>query len=388
LWRRVLAAVLAVVAIFAIVLSLLVGWVKTTLTDEDQFVSTLADLPANDAVATTLSLRLADRIVERTGVTEFVVRVLPEPLEFLAAPLTVALTNSVADAAHDVITSDGFAELWDTTLRVTHRSASVVLKGTDEAISSSDGSVTIDLDAIAGIVSSRVEARGITLPDLDVEFGEIVIYESDQLAAAQAAVRTLNAIGWLVPVLAMLLIAVSLWAAPDRRRMTVFLSLGTAVGLLIFLALLRTGANSLLAGIDDATTHEAAVAVWDALTQLLIQTTWAFLVVSLIVGFAAWVGGPSPRSVQIRGWTRGLVARWGEPGHTEGNAISRFLDAWLRVIEVGILIVATLFILLGPSPTPISVIVTAVISIALIVAVEVVAGPNHAPTDEASDVSP
>lgn len=111
LWRRIVASLLAVVAIIAIVLSLVVGWAKTTLTDEDQFVSTLADLPANDAVATTLSVRIADRIVERTGMTDFVVRVLPDQLEFLAASLTTAVTNTVADVTYEAITSDGFSTL-------------------------------------------------------------------------------------------------------------------------------------------------------------------------------------------------------------------------------------------------------------------------------------
>ena len=54
LWRRILAKVVAVVAIIAIVLAVVVGWEKAVLQNEDQFVATLQDLPSDDAVATAL----------------------------------------------------------------------------------------------------------------------------------------------------------------------------------------------------------------------------------------------------------------------------------------------------------------------------------------------
>ena len=80
LWRRILAKVVAVVAIIAIVLAVVVGWEKAVLQNEDQFVATLQDLPSDDAVATALSIRISERIIERTGVGDFVVTVLPKPL--------------------------------------------------------------------------------------------------------------------------------------------------------------------------------------------------------------------------------------------------------------------------------------------------------------------
>ena len=275
LWRRILAKVVAVVAIIAIVLAVVVGWEKAVLQNEDQFVATLQDLPSDDAVATALSIRISERIIERTGVGDFVVTVLPEPLAFLATPLMGTITESVTGITYNVLTSDGFTTVWTASLRVTHRSASAILSGNDGALVSEGGTVAIDLNEIADVVVARVESRGITLPDLGIELGEIVLYESDQLAAAQTVAGALDTAGWLVPLLALLLIAGALWTATDRRRMTSFLGFGTAIGLLVLLASLRTGRSVVFGGVESEISRNAGLVVWDTLLRALVQTAWA-----------------------------------------------------------------------------------------------------------------
>jgi hypothetical protein len=262
LWRRVLANVVAVVAIIAILLSVVVAW---------------------------------------------------EGLGFLATPLIATISDSVTEISYNVITSDGFTTVWKATLRATHRSASVILSGNDTAIVSEGGTVAIDLNEIADVVVARVETRGITLPNLDIDLGEIVLYESDQLAAAQTVAASLDTAGWLVPLLALLLIAGALWAAPDRRRMTSFLGFGTAIGLLVLLSGLRTGRNVIFGGFENEISQRAGFVVWDTLVELLVQSAWAILVLALIVGVTAWAFGPSPRARRVVGWVKSTIGRWGQP---------------------------------------------------------------------------
>ncbi len=382
LWRRILSIVLAIVAIVAILLSLVVAWEKTILKNEDQFVTTFEDLPSNDAVATVLSARVAERIVERSGVNDFVVRVLPDPLEFLAAPLTATISATIEDTAHDVITSDGFTDVWAATLRVTHRSVSAILSGNGDVISTEGGTVAIDLDAIADAAIARVENRGLSLPNLDIEFGEIVLYESEQLATAQSIASLTDTLGWLVPLAALILIAAALWAAPDRRWMVSFLGFGTALAVLIQLAALRTGRNTILGGIGDETAREAGSFVWQTVTEVLVQAAWALLALSLVIGFVAWVLGPSRHARVLSGWTRDTIERWGQPENTERSALSEFFTRWKRTVEIGIVVLAALFVLLGPVPTVLSVLATAIVAGAFIGAVEIVAGPStEADTD-------
>jgi hypothetical protein len=186
-----------------------------------------------------------------------------------------------------------------------------------------------------------------------------------------------DTIGWLVPLVALLLILATLWSAVDRRRMAAFLGFGTALGLLIFLALLRTGRNAIFGGVEDVISRDAGLAVWDTLVAVLVGSAWAVLVLALIVGIAAWAMGPSPRAKRISAWTKGTLGRWGERGGGESSAVGRFFHEWKRPIEIGVVVLASLYILFGPAPSGLSVLITAVVGLAIIGVVEIVAGPSR-----------
>jgi hypothetical protein len=257
-----------------------------------------------------------------------------------------------------------------------------MLSGNDGAIVSEGGTVAIDLNVIADVVVAGVENRGITLPDLGIELDEIVLYEADQLAAAQTVATALDTAGWLIPLLALLLIAGALWAAPDRRRMTSFLGFGTAIGLLVLLSGIRTGRHAIFGGVESEISRDAGFVVWDTLVELLIQSAWALLVLSLIVGVTAWAFGPSPRARSIVGWVKSTIARWGDPAGGEKSAVSQFFYTWKRPFEIGIVVIAALFVLVGPAPSAGSVLVTAIVALVIIGVIEVVAGPSHDAEEE------
>jgi hypothetical protein len=385
-WKRIVSPMIAVFAIIAILLTLVVTWEKAILQNEDQFVSTLADLPSNDAVATILSVNVADRIIERAGVNDFVVDALPDPLDFLATPLTATLTDAIAGATYEVVTSDSFTTVWETTLRLTHRSARAMLSGNDSALVSEDGTVAIDLNVIAGLAVTRIENRGITLPNLDIEFGEIVLYQSDQLATAQSIASALDTAGWLIPLIALLLIAASLWTAPDRRWTVAFLGFGTALTLLIVLSLHRMGRSAVLGGIRDDISREAGRFAWDAVVEVLVQAAWALIVLSLIIGFVAWVVGPSRHAKALSGWTMHTIEGWGRPEGAEPTSVGTFFSQWKRAIEFGVVIFAALSLLLGPAPTAVSVLITAIFAGVAIGATEFAAGPSHTTIDDTIDI--
>ncbi len=384
-WRRILSIVLAVLAVILIVLSMVVVWANTTIKDEDTFVSTLESLPSDDAVATALSIRLADRIIERTGVNDFVFRVLPDPLGFLATPLTATISNSVTDIAYETITSERFTSVWVATLRTTHRAASVILSGNDAAIVSEEGTVAIDLNAIADLATDRIESRGITLPDLDVDFGEIVLYESDQLAAAQSVARTLDTAGWFVPLLALIMSGAALWLAPDRRWMVMFLGFATALGTMIALAGHRTGRQVILGGIEDHIPREAGFVVWNTLLARLLGGMWAVVVLALIVGIVAWTFGPSARAQRFSAWASRALTRTGSTEEVEPTDVTLFFSEWKRPIEIGVVSLSLLFILFGPAPSALLVVVTAVFTLVAIGAVEMLAGPSQPATEDRVD---
>jgi hypothetical protein len=381
-WRKTIVGVAVVLAIFTIVASISAVWAKTTLQDEDQFVATLEPLPKDDAVATAISVTVADGVVEAIGVEAWVTEKLPSELEFVAAPLTDAIEGFVATAAVEVIESDAFNSVWVATLRLTHKAASAVVSGNDRVLEAEGGTVSINLDEIAGQVIDRVEAAGLDVPDADLELGSIVLYEDDQLAAVQSLATAIDTIGWLLPLLALIFILVAIGVSRNRRGTTAVLGFGTFIGTALGLISLRLGRNYVVNAIEDATKQEAAGAIWDVLLERLYQMMWATLILALIIGIVAWFAGPGPRATRTRAWASGTILRWREPVEESPNSFTDFVAEWKATIEVVAVAAGLMFIFLGPSPTGFSVLLTAVIVLVVVVAVEVLAVPDPMSGDD------
>jgi len=380
LWRRIVAWVLAVLAVIAVVSAVDAIWLKTFVTDTDAFVSTLEPLPQDEDVAAVLSVRVADGIVEVADVEVLVADTLPDQLTFLAAPLTEGISSFTTDAAYEVVTSDGFTTIWTGALTVTHKAVTAVLSGNDGALVAEGGRVAIDLDEAAAVVVERIEARGLEVPALDetIELGEIVILESEQLAAAQSTAQAINTAGWFLPFLALLLIAGAIFAAPDRRHMTAVVGFATSLGLLLSLAVFRITRSAVLNDIEEEATYNAAAAVWDTVLRRLIQGTWALLMLAFIVGLVAWLAGPSPRAEGVRAWYTQTVDRWRRPEEADPGGFAGFITNWKRTIQAVIVVLGLGFVLFGPSPSGWLVLLTTLVVLALVTVVEVLGGPNPA----------
>ena len=375
-WRKILAGVLAALAIITLVAGFSIVWLETTLGDEDQFVATLAPLPQEESVASVLALRVADGVVEAANVEGYVAEILPVELEFIALPVTNSITTVIAAASQEVISSDVFNAIWSTALRVTHKSVSAVLNGNDGALVAEGGQVAIDLDEVAAQVAEEVESLGFDLPEGDIELGAVVIYEDEQLAVVQAIAQTLDTASWFIPLLALVFIVAAIWVSYDRRRMTAILGFGTAIGLALSLIGLRMGRNWLINAIEEETKREAAGEAWDTIVNRLYEMMWAGLILALIVGIAAWVMGPGPRAIRARAWVSETIERWRRPVAADPNSFTNFVANWKPTIEVVAVAVGFIYIFFGPSPSGFSVLLTAVIVLAVVVATEVLAAPE------------
>ncbi len=385
-WRKTIVGVAVVLAIVSIVASISAVWAKTTLEDEDQFVATLEPLPKDEAVAAAISVLVADGVVEAVGVEVWVTEKLPSELAFVAAPLTDAIDGFVATAAADVIESDAFTSIWSTTVRATHKAVSAVVSGNDGALEAEGGTVSINLDEIAGVVVERVEAAGLDVPDADLELGSIVLYEDGQLAAVQSLAKAIDTLGWFLPLLALLFILVAVAVSRNRRRTTAVLGFGTFIGTAVGLISLRLGRNYVVDAIEDATKQGAAGAIWDVFLDRLYQMMWATLILALIVGIVAWFAGPGPRAVRTRAWSSGTILRWRQPVEESPNSFTDFVAEWKATIEVVAVAAGLMFIFFGPSPTGFSVLLTAMVVLAVIVVTEVLAAPEPESVEPAVEV--
>jgi len=377
--RNVISWILVVLAVLAVVAGVFTFWLQTTIADEDQFVSTFAPLPKNEAVATALSERLANEMIETGGVATVIEQELPAELSFLAVPITEGVRTLTANVADEVIRSDVFSGVWQFALRASHSAASAVL--------STGGKVSIDLNDAADEVVAALEDRGVTLlSDQDLELPEIVLFQNDQLEQAAETLEFIDTMGWFVPLLALVLIIAAIWVSTDRRRTTAAVGFGSAIGLLITLVIVRIVRAGTVADIDDETERAAAEAVWDTTLRFYTQAMWALLILGLIVGFVAWVMGPSERAQRVRNWWNETIERWrGADATVPTSGFAGFIATWKRTIQWGAVVLGLLFIILVPDASAWAVIITGLVVLVIVAVAEVVGGPNLPPDQPTDD---
>jgi uncharacterized membrane protein len=379
-WRSVFSWILVVLAAITVVLGAFAFWLQTTITDEGQFVQTYKDIQREEAVATALSQDISEAFISGGNVETFVANTLPPDLQFLTVPLTEGLRTVTADVTKEILQSDAFAGVWQTVLRLAHE---VTLKAIR-----TEGEIAIDLNEVADEVSSALEERGITVFEgQDIELPTIVLWQSDEIAAASQTLELIETLGWFLPLLALILIGLAIWVSPDRRRTIAALGIGSAIALLVTLVVIDVTKANTVGAIEDDIARPAAVETWETTLRFFVQASWALIVLGLIVGFVAWVVGPSERAQRVRTWWNETIERWrGDDATVPTSGFAGFIATWKRTIQWGAVVLGLLFIILVPDASAWAVIITALVVLVIVAVVEVVGGPN-VPPDQPTDDS-
>ena len=214
---------------------------------------------------------------------------------------------------------------------------------------------------------------------------EIVLWQSDEIAAASQALELIETLGWFLPLLALILIGLAIWVSADRRRTISALGFGSAIAFLVTLVLIDVTKANTVGAIEDDIARPAAVEIWETTVRFFVQASWALIVLGLIVGFVAWVFGPSERAQRVRTWWNETIERWrGDDATVPTSGFAGFIATWKRTIQWGAVVLGLLFIILVPDASAWAVIITALVVLVIVAVVEVVGGPNappQAPTD-------
>jgi hypothetical protein len=286
--RRRLAAVLVVLASVAGVLALVAGYTRRAVVDSDQFANRATVALQDESVRTLIAERVTDQVV------------LKHRSELTAAR---PIIQSVASTA---VGSRAFGGLFRASVRDAHRALFHRDRHT----------LTLTLTDVGAVLAAGVE---IVRPPLarDVRpSGRIELLQRDIGDAGAKAARLadrVRLIAWLLLALTVLLVAGALVAAPDRRRTTVQLGVGAAVGGIVTVVALAVLRSVAVGGVEGPDAQEAAGAVWDAFLGDLRTAGWILAGSGAVVAASAAslirplaFGEPLRR---VSGW----VAR--EPAH-------------------------------------------------------------------------
>lgn len=372
------------------------GFLRAEVLDTDHYVDTVAPLAQDPVIQAGVVDALTRAVMARVDVEQAVSDLLESvgdagdrgPLATAAVrsvPALVAAQSEdlVRDAATALVHSDAFPELWNGANRQAHRALVAAVTGVDEGLIQVDttGVVSISLDRMVDRVVDALNSRGFELADNSADVRtEFVLFESDELAKVQRAVRLLDrsAIVLAVAALACALSAVLLAGNGFRRRSILAVAASALVSMVLLAVALLIVRGIYLDHVGTAS-PEVARAVFDIVVGPLRVSMRVLAVLAVVVGLGAFLVGPSaPAS-----WVRATADRLGDRlRRGEGGPVSGFIASNMNVVRGAVLIAAAAVLLFWDYPTVRVAVLIALLTGVVLVALELVARPRRRATNE------
>jgi hypothetical protein len=260
--RRVAVGLLVLLAVVAMVLALVVGYVRRAAVDSDQFANRATVALKDDSVRSLIGEKVTDQLV------------LNKASDLIAArPLIESIVASA-------VGSRAFTGAFRSGVRDVHRAV----------FSRDQDTVTLTLADVGTIVAAALEAVQPSLARRIQTTRRVEVVRSDIGSFSATAVRAADAVKLLAPLLLLAAVgcaAAAIWLSPDRRTAVVRLGVGTAVGGLLLIAALDVGRAVAIRHVDSPDARDAAGAVWDAFLRDLHTAAWILAGSGAVVAAAA-----------------------------------------------------------------------------------------------------
>ena len=356
-------------------------WARRNFLNTEVFVERLAPLVEEVGMQEALTRVLGEEAVQAVDPRRLVSEALPERGQILVAPIGAAVETFIRNLVGRFVTSEQFDRLWAATVERSHRAAVALLEGKQSQFASTaGGEVTLNLVPIInavlaeiGKLSPEILGRNITLPTLTVNdapeaavqrlesalgvnledgYGELVVFQSDELAAVQDVVTLFDRGTVLLVLLTLLLLPLTLWVSPRPRRTVLQLCVGIAIGLVLVRRTSFYVEGHVLDLLKDPANEPAVQLVLDTfLDPLRVATLWLLggLAVAVVL---AMLSGPYPWAVQLRAAVALAACRMaslagrGARGVTDPRTVA-WLQAYkdkVRLVEAAAFVFALLFL--------------------------------------------
>ncbi|MFI7318036.1 hypothetical protein [Streptomyces venezuelae] len=275
--RGPLSAALLVLACVLVPLGVLSVWATYEIGDRDSYVATMAPLASDPAVRAAVADEVTGSVMKEIDV----------------GPLQGTVESFVRDAVGSFTETASYKTAWNAANRAAHDAVQSALND------DSNGEVTIDLAPITQQVKQQLVDDGVPFASkIPVKHTDITVLQSKDLGWLWHSFHALQVAGVWPAVAAVVLAAAGILLAPRRRGAVLATALGMALGAAILAAAVAIGRALTLDDLPSDISHDAAGAVYDALTETLRVTAWVIIGVMVLVAVAAWLGP------QVRGRRR------------------------------------------------------------------------------------
>jgi hypothetical protein len=284
----VLGSVLAFLSVFAI-------WTERQALNTDDWVSTSGKLLHNSTIRGAIGEYLVDQLYENVNVEKELKEILPGDTKELAGPAAGGLRQVAGDGAEKVLETSTAQSLWEDANRTAHEQLLAVLENKKEAVSTSEGNVSLNLGSLLTNLANQVGIGSDLAEKLPPDAGQIHILRSDQLKTAQNITIAVKGLALLLSILTFAAFAGAIYLSRGGRWVTVLFSgIGLiAAGFAVVVA--RHIAGGIV--VDQLVTVESAKpageAAWSIATSLMTSIATTVIVVGALFAAAGWLASPT-----------------------------------------------------------------------------------------------
>ena len=322
--RRVIAALLIIVASLLAPFAVGALWAERTITETDTFVETLAPLADDPAVqqtvATEVSTALIDGIDAQARVSEALSRVNGplagvRPDSAIAEAIASGINGAIQSGVTSYTQSDRFGDAWTAIATLLQEQFVRLLERdtADAAVTLEDGQIVLDTKVAVEKVQAQLVERGVPFADrLEVPGREVVLADSPNLQTAATALGIFLPVAnwlWLV-VLLMFVIGIMLWR--PRARGVLWTGIGLTIGGALLYASLSLGQAELVSQ-APADFADVLTSVSTTMLRFLVNATLVMICLGIALAIAGWLAGATRSGRRVRDAIAGAAHRWGSP---------------------------------------------------------------------------
>ena len=322
----ILGSILAFLSVFAI-------WTERQALNTDDWVSTSDRLIQNQTIRAALGDYLVDQLYENVNVEAELKAILPGDTKELAGPAAGGLRQVAGDGAEKVLETSTAQSLWEDANRSAHEQLISVLEDKGNAVSTSEGNVSLNLGSLLTNLASQVGIGQQLAEKLPPDAGQIEILRSDELKTAQNIAIAIKGLALALSILTFAAFAAAIYLSRDSRWVTVLFS---GIGLIaagFAVIVFRHIAGGIV--VDQLVVTESAKpageAAWSIATSLMTSIATTVIVVGVLFSAAGWLGSPSGSA------------------RTSRRAIAPVLRDYAAYVYTGLAIIVCFYFLSGPT---------------------------------------
>lgn len=389
-WRAPVSAVLITLGCILAPVAVLGVWGANQVSNTDRFVANMAPLIQQPPIQHALSARITTELTSRINVKAITSQAatqldanhltrLANLVRTFSGQIASGVHSAIGAAVARVVASPAMAVVWSNALRTAHNGVVRVLSGQGGgALSVQNDEVVLNLGPLITQAKDQLSARGLTIVNnLPAVSATFPLFEARNLSKAQQGYRLIVTLKWVLPFLALALLALGVYAARRHRRALIGAALGLAASMLVLGIGLTIFRSVYLNSLPTTVSSDAAGVLYDTLIRFIRQGLRVLLVVGLVIAAGAFLVGPSVTAVRIRkGATSGIdwLRARGERAGVRTGPVGAWTGAHKTGLRVGAIALVGLIFVFWSHPTAAVVIWLVVMLLVLLALIELIGG--------------